>query len=149
VLPLSAVPLQMGYIQSWSAYHAYLDQHPESDPLPAFREELLKSLQLQVLTWPEMLSLHRFHLRCCLSGRAWDKCRVHVNRTHVLPSPASYTDMIMQHHVGPLHGVLCPAILACRCSACGALLLQDASQALDIVHTITLVLAKDPVPLTP
>jgi hypothetical protein len=81
MLPMSAVPLQMGYLRSWSAYHTYLDKHPQSDPLPAFGENLLKSLDLQVWTRLEVLPAQQSHPVCfCASQWAGDVCRVHVER---------------------------------------------------------------------
>jgi hypothetical protein len=34
--------MQLGYLQSWSAYETYMTQHPERpDPLVEFKEQLL------------------------------------------------------------------------------------------------------------
>jgi hypothetical protein len=42
------VVLQVGYVKSWSAYHTFLEQHPDKDPIPAFRQDLLRALNTQV-----------------------------------------------------------------------------------------------------
>jgi hypothetical protein len=37
--------LQLGYLQSWSAYETYRTQHPERpDPLVQFKQQLLEAL---------------------------------------------------------------------------------------------------------
>jgi len=35
-------------VKSWSAYHTYLDQHPDKDPIHAFEQDMLAALQAQV-----------------------------------------------------------------------------------------------------
>jgi hypothetical protein len=41
--------MQLGYLQSWSAYETYRTQHPERpDPLVAFKQQLLEALGAEV-----------------------------------------------------------------------------------------------------
>jgi hypothetical protein len=40
--------VQVGLVSSWSAYHTYLEQHPQQDPIPAFKQGLLAALGAQV-----------------------------------------------------------------------------------------------------
>lgn len=42
------MPVQVGYVKSWSAYRTYLQEHPDKDPIPEFQAQLLKALQTQV-----------------------------------------------------------------------------------------------------
>lgn len=40
--------LQVGLVKSWSAYHTFLAQHPDKDPIESFKQELMDTLQAQV-----------------------------------------------------------------------------------------------------
>jgi hypothetical protein len=47
--------MQLGYLQSWSAYETYRTQHPERpDPLVEFKEQLLGVLGAQVSCLPQL-----------------------------------------------------------------------------------------------
>lgn len=45
---MAALWVQVGVVKTWSAYHTYMEQHPQKDPIPAFKRDLLKALGAQV-----------------------------------------------------------------------------------------------------
>lgn len=71
---LLASVVQVGLVNSWSAYHTYLKQHPQQDPIPAFKRDLLAALGAQVgarLDLQPQSTIHQHALpRLCATAAA-------------------------------------------------------------------------------